>query len=173
VLEGEVLRTDRVRLRFLEPSDLDNAYSIYGDPLCMRYYPALRSRERMQGWFDNVFADYAMHGHGMFAVERLRDGVFLGVCGFLHQDVDGDALLEIAYLFKSMHWHRGYASESAIACRDHGFSVLKQPKLISLIRPENAPSRAVAERVGMKVERTTERIGWTHLVYSINAPSGG
>jgi RimJ/RimL family protein N-acetyltransferase len=173
VIEGEVLRTDRVRLRFLEPRDLDDIHAIYSDPLCMRYYPRLSTRERMRGWMDVVFADYAANGHGLFAVERLRDGVFLGVCGFLHQDVDGDALVEIAYLFKSMHWHRGYASESAIACRDHGFNVLKQPKLISLIRPENAPSRAVAGRVGMTVERTTERIGWEHRVYSINAPSGG
>ncbi len=173
MLGREVLRSDRVRLCFLEQRDLDDVYTIYGDPLCMRYYPALRTRERMQSWFDNVSADYAAHGHGMFGVERLRDGVFLGLCGFLHQDVDGDALVEIAYLFKSMHWHHGYASESAIACRDHGFNVLKQPKLISLIRPENAPSRAVAERVGMTVERTTERIGWQHLVYSINAPHGG
>jgi RimJ/RimL family protein N-acetyltransferase len=173
VLGREVLRTDRVRLRFLEPRDLDDVCAIYQDPLCMRYYPALRSRQRMQEWFDRVFADYEANGYGFFGVERLRDGVFLGLCGYLNQDIDGDALVEIAYLFKSMHWHRGYASESAIACRDHGFKVLKQPKLISLIRPENAPSRAVAERVGMTIERTTERMGWKHFVYSINAPSGG
>ncbi|HLJ84512.1 MAG TPA: GNAT family N-acetyltransferase [Candidatus Eremiobacteraceae bacterium] len=173
VKTGEVLRTARVRLRFIEKRDLDDILAIYSDPLCMRYYKALRTRERMQEWFDFVFAAYEANGYGLFAVERLSDGVFLGICGFLQQDVDGDALVEIGYLFKSMHWHRGYASESAIACRDYGFNVLKQPKLISLIRPENAPSRAVSTRVGMTVERTTQRVGWTHLVYSINAPSGG
>jgi RimJ/RimL family protein N-acetyltransferase len=38
-------------------------------------------------------------------------------------------------------------------------------RLISLIRPENAASRRVAEKLGFEVWRGTIRAGWGHLVY--------
>ncbi len=171
--DREVLRTERLRLRVLEERDLTDLGDIYTDPLVMRYYPALSRRDRMQEWFDGQQALYGERGYSLYGVERLRDGVFLGVCGHLHQSIDGESLVEVAYLFKSMHWHRGYASEAAIACRDYGFKVLRQEKLISLIRPENGPSRAVAERNGMKVEKTTLHRGIPHLVYAIRASTNG
>ena len=44
---------------------------------------------------------------------------------------------------------QGIASEAAAACRDDCFTRLDQPYLIALVRPENTPSRGVAERIGM------------------------
>ena len=43
--------------------------------------------------------------------------------------------------------------------------------LISLIRPENAPSRGVAERIGMAPwkETTFGSQGWRHIVYRLDA----
>jgi RimJ/RimL family protein N-acetyltransferase len=40
-------------------------------------------------------------------------------------------------------------------------------KVISLIRPENVPSRRVAERNGMKLEREVVHYGLPHLVYAM------
>ena len=44
--------------------------------------------------------------------------------------------------------------------------------MISLIRPENVPSRGVAEHIGMTVWKETLHgtLGWLHLVYRIDAP---
>jgi len=167
----EVIRTERLRLRHLEQRDFDELYSMFQDPLVMRYYPALKNREDTLSWLAWVFAAYAHAGHGLFAVERASDGAFLGQCGLTPQVVDGEQLVEIGYLFKSKHWHRGYASEAAAGCRDHGFAVLRLPRLISLIRPENRPSRAVAERVGMTVDRSVEWRSVPHLVYAMDSPS--
>jgi RimJ/RimL family protein N-acetyltransferase len=43
--------------------------------------------------------------------------------------------------------------------------------VISLIRPENVPSRGVAERIGMTVWKETRHgtPAWVHLVYRIDA----
>ena len=165
-----VIRSERLRLRRLEQRDFDELFEMFRDPLVMRYYPALKSRADTQAWLDWVFAAYAKHGHGLFAVERTSDGAFLGQCGLMPQIVEGDALIEVGYLFKSKHWHRGYAAESAIGCRDYGFGVLRVPRLISLVRPENAPSRAVAERAGMSIDRSTVWRGIPHFIYSIDNP---
>jgi len=170
-VSGEaVIRTERLRLRRLEQRDFHELHELFQDPLVMRYYPALKSSAETQVWLEWVFAAYAKHGHGLFAVERASDGAFLGQCGLMPQVVESDALVEIGYLFKSKHWHRGYAAESAIGCRVYGFGVLQLPKLISLVRPENAPSRAVAERAGMAIERTIDWRGMRHHVYAVDSP---
>jgi RimJ/RimL family protein N-acetyltransferase len=43
--------------------------------------------------------------------------------------------------------------------------------VIALIRPENVPSRGVAERIGMTVWKETRHgsLGWPHLVYRVPA----
>jgi RimJ/RimL family protein N-acetyltransferase len=171
VTGAAVIRTERLRLRRLEQRDFDELFAMFQDPLVMRYYPALKSRSETQAWLDWVFGAYASHGHGLFAVERESDDAFLGQCGLTPQVVDGEDLIEIGYLFKSKHWHRGYAAESAIGCREYGFGELGLSKLISLVRPENKPSRAVAERSGMTVARTTAWKGLEHFVYAVEKPA--
>jgi RimJ/RimL family protein N-acetyltransferase len=170
VTGAAVIRSERLRLRRLEPADFDELHSMFQDPLVMRYYPSLKSAAETQAWLDRVYAAYASHGHGLYAVERESDGAFLGQCGPMPQLVEGETLIEIGYLFKSKHWHRGYAAESAILCRDYCFDVLRLPKVISLVRPVNSPSRAVAERAGMTVQRTTTWRGFEHFIYAVENP---
>jgi ribosomal-protein-alanine N-acetyltransferase len=64
-------------------------------------------------------------------------------------------------------WGNGFATEAARACRDYGFQQLNAAYLISLIRPENLPSRRVAERNGMTVWKQIDRVGLLHDVYRV------
>jgi [ribosomal protein S5]-alanine N-acetyltransferase len=77
----------------------------------------------------------------------------IGRCGLLIQDVEDGTENEIAYLLGSEWWRRGYATEAAIAIRDHAQSQLGFERLISLIAPDNVASQAVARRIGMHHER--------------------
>jgi len=47
----------------------------------------------------------------------------------------------------------------------YAFNELGEDRVISLIRPENLPSRRVAERNGMTVEKEIDFAGLPHLVY--------
>jgi [ribosomal protein S5]-alanine N-acetyltransferase len=49
---------------------------------------------------------------------------------------------------------------------NYAFATLGEDRIISLICPENLPSRRVAERNGMAVEKQTEFVGLPHLVYA-------
>jgi RimJ/RimL family protein N-acetyltransferase len=51
---------------------------------------------------------------------------------------------------------------------DWGFANLEVPYLISLIDPANERSKAVAERLGMRVLRQDELEGEPHLVYALS-----
>lgn len=49
---------------------------------------------------------------------------------------------------------KGFATESALAIKTMVAQQLKWPRLISLIRSDNEPSKAVAKRIGGIYEKT-------------------
>jgi ribosomal-protein-alanine N-acetyltransferase len=51
--------------------------------------------------------------------------------------------------------------------RDHAFRDLKLSRVISLIHPDNLPSRRVAEKNGMKIEKETVFRGFPTFVFAI------
>jgi RimJ/RimL family protein N-acetyltransferase len=91
----------------------------------------------------------------------------IGYCGFLHWHLDGADEIEIGYRLHPDYWNRGLATEAAQAVRDHAFRDLKLRKLISLIHPDNVPSRRVAEKNRMKIERETVFRGFPTIVFAI------
>ena len=96
------------------------------------------------------------------------------MCGLTIQNVENTRELEVGYLFKRRFWHRGYAREAAAGCRDYAFNVLGTPRLVACVRVNNAPSRRVAESLGMKVERIFVKhyydMDMPHALYVLELP---
>ena len=57
--------------------------------------------------------------------------------------------LELGYTFAKQYWGHGYATESAIAVRDHIFQNGHHDRLLAGILPGNIASKKVAGRLGM------------------------
>lgn len=168
-----VLETPRLVLRHFLPSDLDALYAVIGDRLTMQYYPGSFERKDARAWIERNQMRYVETGHGLYAVVLKRTGEMIGDCGLVRQQVEGDALMEVGYHLRRDQWGQGYATEAARACMDYGFRTWQPDKIISLIRPENLPSRRVAERNGMHVERQVTYYDLPHLVYSITRDNYG
>lgn len=162
-----ILQTSRLLLRELTPRDADVLSLVLSDPETMRYYPAPYDRAGVEQWIERNRQRYQDDGVGLWAMELRFTTDVIGDCGVVVQDVEGERLYEIGYHLRRDFWGQGLATEAAIACRDWAFARLKTERLISLIRPENAPSRRVAERVGMSVWKDVEWRGFKHYVYSI------
>jgi RimJ/RimL family protein N-acetyltransferase len=90
-----------------------------------------------------------------FGVIFREAGRLVGYCGFFPQIVDGIEELEIGYRIDPAYWGRGIATEAARAVRDHAFNNLHLRRVISLVHPDNIPSRRVAEKNGMTPEKET------------------
>ena len=67
------------------------------------------------------------------------------------QEVQGETVTEIGYLFARDYWHQGYAIEAAQACKAYAFDVLGVERVYSLIRETNISSMNVSIRNGMTV----------------------
>ncbi len=163
-----IIETNRLILRHYIPSDVEGMLKIFSDPVAMTYFPDTKTREETQEWIDWNMQSYKDNGFGLYAVELKVSGQFIGYCGFiLQKDIDGVDEIEIGYSLIREFWHNGYATEAAISCKEYGFNNLNMDRLISLIRPENVPSRKVAERNGMHVEKSVMRWDFNHLVYVV------
>ena len=160
-----IIETPRLILRPLTNTDVDAIFAIIGDPITMQYYDRSFTREDAVEWVERNLRRYEQDGHGIMAAELKSGGELIGDCGIAKQIVEGNPMLEVGYHFRRDHWGHGYATEAARACMDYAFRELGAARIVSLIRPENTPSRHVAERNGMRVERQVEHAGLPHLLY--------
>jgi RimJ/RimL family protein N-acetyltransferase len=170
--EGFRLETERLVLRPFAMDDLDAIHAILGDAETMRYYPAPFTRDKSRQWIEWNLANYRDHGHGLWVLESKETGELLGDCGLIPQTVEGEPEVEIGWHVVKSHWRGGLATEAGAACRDYAFDGLGLTKVVSLIRPENVPSRRVAEKLGMTIEKEIShgpRPGWPHYVYALEA----
>ena len=166
-INGLILETARLRLRRFRDEDANAVLAIIGDRVAMRFYPKTFNREDAEQWVARNQRRYREDGYGLFAVTLKNSDEVIGDCGIIKQNVEGETAMEVGYHFRRDQWGRGYATEAARACMGLAFDWFGADKVISLIRPENTPSRRVAERNGMKLEREVVHYGLPHLVYAM------
>lgn len=166
-MTGMILETERLVLREMAPGDFDDLFRIFSDPETMRFYPRPYDRPMLEAVIARAVASYAERGHGLWAMTLKGGEQVIGDCGLIAQEVEGVEETEIGYHIRRDFWGLGLATEAARACRDYGFERLGRTRLISMIRPENLPSRRVAEKNGMRVEKEIFWRGFRHCVYVI------
>ena len=145
-----MLETERLILRELQPSDYDALCRIMQDEQTMTAYEGAFSDAEVQAWLDRQLERYRTWGFGLWAVILKETGAMIGQCGLTMQPWKGQEVLEIGYLFERGYWHRGYATETARACKAYAFDVLNANEVCSIIRDTNTASQNVALRNGMQ-----------------------
>jgi RimJ/RimL family protein N-acetyltransferase len=101
-------------------------------------------------------AHWERHGFGLWGATVRQTGEGIGFVGVAHP-LWFPALaaeVEVGWRLHPSAWGQGYATEGGRAALDAAFSHLGLPRIIAVIDPENAPSIAVARRLGMVLERT-------------------
>src|SRR5437667_1333672 len=162
-----VLETARLTLRPFGKEDLDLLAELMANPDFMRFSLGPKTHRQTAAFLETVIGWYRAGLPSPFAVVIRSDGVLVGYCGFLHQEVDGEKEIEIGYRLHPDYWNRGIATEAARKVRDHAFSDLELPRVISLIHYDNTSSRRGAEKIGMTFEKEIPFRGFPTQVFAL------
>jgi RimJ/RimL family protein N-acetyltransferase len=165
-----VLRTSRLILRLPRESDFDAYAGMCADAEVMRYQGDGKPLSRLEAWRNLAvtLGHWQLRGYGLWACELRATGEFIGRIGCWYPE--GWPGFEVGWTLRHEFWGHGYATEAARASLKYAFGVLNQPRVISLIHPDNAASIRVALRIGEQLEGTIEMKEQQALVYSIVRP---
>lgn len=142
-----IFETDRIILREIALSDLDDLYAVLSDEQTMVYYPRPYTREEVKGWIKSSIESYKKNKYGLWAVVLKADNTFIGQCGISNQNIDGQVVPEIGYQLNKAYWNKGYATEAAAGCLKYGFETLQLPEIYIHTSTANVPSARVAEKL--------------------------
>lgn len=125
--------------------------------------------QRLERWIQWNLQNYADYGFGLWALERLDTGAFVGDAGITYQSVEGQRVLEIGWHIHPQHRRQGLATEAGRACLNYGFRQLQATALCSIVDPSNAASIQVASRVHTHSRMVQGSLGLMQ-VFSTTAP---
>lgn len=147
------IETERLILRPFTLDDVDNHHrAVYGDAGVMRYMPGglPRTREQTERVIAYFMDHWDRHGFGAWAVVEQASGSLIGQCG-LNTVPDTHPLeVEVLYALAQSAWGQGFATEAARASLRYGFEQVRLDRIIALAAPDNAASRHVMDKLGMK-----------------------
>ena len=162
---NRILETKRLYLREMQQSDFNSLCKILQDEDTMYAYEGAFSDHEVQEWLDRQIFRYQKWNFGLWAVILRETDTMMGQCGLTMQPWKDEEVLEIGYLFERLYWHKGYATEAAMACKKYAFEKLKANEVCSIIRDTNIASQNVAIRNGMTMADT-----WTKHYRGVDMP---
>lgn len=155
------LEGDRIRLRAFRDGDADALYTIYSDPVVMRYwsYPAWTDGAQAEQYLVRVRAAQVDEGVHAWAIANRASDVLVGTMTLWHIDpTHGRA--EVGYALGAQQWGNGYACEALRLAITHAFEALQLRRIEADVDPRNQASCRLLERVGF-IREGLLRQRWT------------
>ncbi len=162
-----ILTTKRLRLEKIGKEHKKGLFRLLSNPKVHKYFPKALDEKESEEFYEKVQTRYETDGYCFWAVIRKSDEAFLGICGLLSQDIDGNKEVEVGYRISDEFWGQGYGPESARGCIEYAKEKLNLESIISLILSVNLQSIRVAEKNGLTFEKEVMFHDRPHNLYRI------
>jgi len=166
-----ILETKRLRLREIEPADLESLYALDSDPQVMRYIGdgTPSTMEKLEKGIPRVRAYYEKHpGFGIWLTELKENGQFLGWSALKY--LDQTEMIEVGYRLMKAAWNQGYATEAAQSLIEYGWQQHNLQRIVAVTHPDNHASQRVLQKCGLVLEGSGKFYGGECLTFAINRP---
>lgn len=153
------LRTARLRLRQWSDADKPAFAAMNAAPDVMEHFPSTLTRAESDDFVDRMRAHLDANGWGLWAVEVLDSGEFIGFVGLWPIGFDpfrDREQREIGWRLKRSAWGHGYASEAATEALRFAFEDLDWVEVVSFTAVTNVRSQAVMQRIGMTRDASSD-----------------
>jgi RimJ/RimL family protein N-acetyltransferase len=148
----ERLVTSRLELCPFKEENFSDFYDIITNEYCAKYLSTKSEPpilENARSLFSSLISSYNTP-NTTFAlkISHKENKDFIGTCGLsFSRDT---SLVECFYALLPSFQGNGFAIEAMLKLLEYSFDVLKIPKIIIFLHPNNSKSWNVAERIGMK-----------------------
>ena len=151
--ENPVLQGEKIILRKIVKSDVQDMYDYSCDPAVTKYllWKPHESFAYTKRYLDEVMRQYKAHNFFDFAIVSKKESRMIGTCGFTHLDPINHSA-EIGYVIAAPYWGKGIASEACAMILRFAFCNLGLHRVEARYMPGNAASRRVMEKSGMTFE---------------------
>lgn len=171
-MENIFLKTKRITLRYITQNDFEELKKILQDKDVMYAWEYNFSDEDVQNWINQNLDRYKKYNLGFFLIVENSSGTILGQAALMPDFINEHKYYEIGYILKKEYWHQGFASEAVKALIHYAFNTLNLKEVIFEIRPENSPSRKVAENFNAVIcgdfVKNVRGKKMVHLIYKLN-----
>jgi len=159
VVEGAVIRSERLTLRPWSVDDADPALKVYGTEAVARWLSPAMDRvadvASMRDLIETWAAEELVAPQGRWAIVLTETGDLVGGVAVLPLPPEGEDL-EVAWQLAPDAWGQGIAAEAGHAVAHHAFGSGVE-ELFAVVRTQNGRGAATAQRVGMEWVGETEK----------------
>ena len=161
--------TSRLLLRHWREEDRAPFAEMGADAEVMEHFPAPMSHAESDAFVDRIGALLEERGWGLWAVEVLETGRFVGFTGLNVPGFEAPFLpsTEIGWRLRRDAWGRGYATEAARGVLAVAFDDLELDELVSFTAASNVRSQAVMRRIGMATDPSED---FDHPAIAVGSP---
>lgn len=145
-MTSPILFTERLILRAPDASDFEAWARFHAEETTMRFLGGVQPRSVAWRGLCGMAGAWSIRGYSMFSVIERSTGRWIGRIGPHYPE--GWPGCEVGWGVLGEFAGRGYAFEAAVAAIDYAFDVLGWDDVMHIIDPDNAPSIALATRLG-------------------------
>jgi RimJ/RimL family protein N-acetyltransferase len=158
-----VLETERLVLREWRLDDFPAYAAYWADAEASAQTGGPLDERGAWTQFTANIGHWPMRGYGMWMLAEKQSGRPVGHAGMWYPATWPEP--EIGWVVFPAFRRLGYAFEAAEAALDHAKKALGWTTAMSFIRDTNMASRALAEKLGARLEKSLEFRGVTALIY--------
>lgn len=144
-----MLETKRLKLRLLKEGDESLLFPLHADPdVMLKIGPPDSNLEHTKEKVrDNLNYMRSHPGHGIFLAFLADEFIGWGV--LVHIEKNEEYPIEVGYRLHKKFWGQGFATEIALALRDHAKKIGVEV-LAGITAQDNLASMRVLEKIGMQ-----------------------
>jgi RimJ/RimL family protein N-acetyltransferase len=147
-----MIETERLLIREFRHSDLDSVHEYSGNPEVTKYIPFEPSSiQQAMAFLEQAIEKQSIPDRTDYelAVELKQENKVIGGC---RMNKETDIQAHLGFLFNQKYWGYGFATETAKALVDFGFSKLNVHRIFAHCFIDNLASVKVLEKVGLVCE---------------------
>ncbi len=161
-----VLKTARLTLRQVRPSDAPALFTIFSDPKVTRYYdqPTFTELAQAEGLAARMQQRFAEKRTVRWAIIRQGNDQLLGTCGYAEWKRHFRCAA-VGYELAPAEWGQGIMTEALTAVLTFGFTQMQLNRVEAYVMTGNAASMRLLQKLGFQEEGLLRQYGYWQNAY--------